>query len=352
VLHILPWAVDPLGHGGTRRSAQICEWLADEAEAVDTWVVGTRDSNTRLRQMLRHLPTALTQPRGVLSAQGRLKYFALALMISERVQMMKPDLVVIETAPPHALLAGLVLSRMRLPYIVCPHNVESLVPRQALRDFVSRGAMMDAESEVVTRAASCVAISLLDEGIYKVLGARTVRFPYFPVRSELERFELIRKARLEKKDKVGFLVLGSVSNQPTLEGMRSIVKDLGRLRIFADEPIHVAGYRSESLHDLKNGAIRVHGMVSDSVLNRLLTEARCVVLRQPFTTGGLTRLVELNLCGLPVLLTGGYLQVRGGDEFGIYVRDELPCDRGFYEKISEGSHERYQAKKISLQDVV
>lgn len=350
VLHIVPWAPEPLQHGGMRRTAQVEGWLGQQSGVqVTRWTAAASGLGGIFTAPMWTARTLASGLRGLggLSWKGRAKLLRVVPALALALRNHQPDVVLVETAPHYSLLVALLLAELRLPYVVAPHNIESLVPGAVHSDFASRGSMLDVEAKIATRARSFLAISPLDHGLLQTLGGRGEYFPYYPTAPEVRRFEGIR-VRRDVTEKRGVLVLGSVSNQPTLEGMRRLASELAAVSPFPGEPVQLAGYRTEQLQNSATTGVEILGTVSVAALDQLLAQVRCVVLRQPFTTGGLTRLVELNLCGVPVVMAGNYLQARGQEAYGIYARANLPSHAEFAQLTSQPERLRYQPPSLEL----
>lgn len=355
VLHLAPWPTQPLIHGGARRTAQLAEWLAAQpGVTVQTHVLPSSAAQVPLAPA--HLAPALAWVAHTggrhLTPKGAAKAVRVIAALRRLLAQARPDLVAVDPAPRISLLAAYWLSGQRVPYVVAPHNVEAVVPGEVPDEYRSRGHLLDVEAAIVRGARACLAISTLDHGLLTALGARSVYFPYFPPTAEVQRFVSVRAAR-HGGTRQGVLVLGSVSNAPTLNGMREMVHTLAARPLWGQEPVHVAGYRSEVLADASLPAhVRVHGTVSNEQLDALLAQVRCVVLRQPFTSGGLTRLVELNLCGVPVVLTGDYLQAAGQQAWGIHACRQLPEAASFYEDLQRAEAAVMQPPAVTLASLI
>jgi hypothetical protein len=65
------------------------------------------------------------------------------------------------------------------------------------------------------------------------------------------------------------------------------------------------------------------GEVDNDTLNRLMIDCAFALIHQPPTTGFLTRLVDLNLAGVPVAVIGGYEQAQQLLAHGIFTFETL-----------------------------
>lgn len=204
---------------------------------------------------------------------------------------------------------------------VAPQNVESLVPNPRLtrRDEVMQYQM---ERGIYEHAHCTLCISDVDAYIVRCMGATAATVPYFPGPKDIVRFNEVRNSRRHAAEAFKLLYVGTVHNQPTLAGLKNLSE---RFSASFPEPwtLHVVGYGTEVACEMSHARILVEGAVSDARLNTLLTECAAILLSQPATTGFLTRLVEMNLCGIPSFVNEEYLPAAGLERFGIYTYQDL-----------------------------
>ena len=63
--------------------------------------------------------------------------------------------------------------------------------------------------------------------------------------------------------------------------------------------------------------------MSAADLVELLLHAKAAVIEQPPTSGFLIRLVEFNLAGVPIFVSGKYLQSKRMEDYGIFSVSKL-----------------------------
>ena len=281
--------------GGSRRMLQICEALDSAALEViseprgdlqdgpepavghpflDSWATGRRKAVQRLY-------AAAEKWVGVMQASGAC------------------DLAVVDDPiyfPP--LMDA--LEESGTPILAVCHNIESLVPSQYAAGAGMR--LLERELSLLRRCRGVVTISREETAILTNLGIRAWFTPYFPPAPIARRMLRIRGKRRWKR-KSGYLLLGTAFNPETVSGMKKIM-DLWLSRGMAGSAgmLHVAGFRTEKHFPRgeRNGVI-VHGTMDDDALDELLVGTRACIAHQDAGAGALTRLVEMNLAGIPVL---------------------------------------------------
>lgn len=356
VLHISIFhgAVDR--HGGARRSDQICEALAELADdnlEVETISLARREfSKIRLmecilfiRFALLRLPILLYQGLSLLGAMWLLRY---GPSIRAAIYRSKPDHVLLEFSTGAPALVAMVLSELQVPFSVLPHNVEFMVPGQEDGTFRGGGAAFESEVGTYKRAVLAFCISDFDRRVLQCLSINASLFPYYPVRDDVEGFLEVRRQRVGR-NKRHLLVLGTALNPPTRKGMEGLLEEINAAAQWTI-PVIVAGFGTEALQQLSSSRIKVLGGVSRDVMSSLLLDAYAVIVSQPATSGFLTRLVECNLSGIPVYVTGAYAQADGLEEKGIFhVESVLSLKDGMVDR--NGGFDLFQrpdAKALSV----
>ena len=208
------------------------------------------------------------------------------------------------------------LARLRLPYILLPHNIEAAVSGQ----FTGLGREVERQREIaaIRGAEALWVISQYDRELVARYGAEAEVLPYFPPERDLRWLERIRKGRTQLRQDV-FLVLGTVHNPPTRQGLQDLLSTLRRYEgEILGASVVVAGFGVERLRVPSSSRIQVFGGVSDEILTGLMMRAKCALVRQPPTSGFATRLTEFNLSSIPVYINDDYSQARGLEEYGIF----------------------------------
>ena len=184
-----------------------------------------------------------------------------------------------------------------------------------------------AEIRLYRHAIGVRTISSFDAAILKSLGISAVEeLPYYPPAVDIAELEEVREHR--KKRPNGFvLILGSVGNPPTREGLTRL------LRMIDDHEVKrryvMAGYGTETLVDYAPLCVEMRGGVDAEDLRALLISCDALLIYQPPTSGMLTRIIEASVAGIPTYVLGGYLQAKGIEEKGVYSienLDQLPLN--------------------------
>jgi hypothetical protein len=318
ILHISVFFGFKERHGGVKRSEQISEILENQDSVTINPYKGLKASffsavrSPSIIIKLFLFSSYLFLFKG-LAFRGALKFSIKGVEPVKIVKNSNFDILILETAPGTSILFMLYLSYKRIKYIVVPHNIEHMVPGQASCDFRSKGRLFEAEYDGFNNAESVWVISEFDQSILSCNGVKSRVVPYYPVRYDLSNFETLfnrRKANLISQD---YLLLGTVGNKPTYDGMKLAIQDYRHT-----EKLIVVGFGTETLKFDSHENIVVLGGMSDDELFDLLVKVKGVLINQPQTTGFLTKIVDLNIAGVPVYVVSDYQQARGLDRFGVF----------------------------------
>ena len=52
-----------------------------------------------------------------------------------------------------------------------------------------------------------------------------------------------------------------------------------------------------------------------------MKNCKCLIINQAQTSGFLTKIVEFNLAGIPIIVTSNYYQAKNLEEYGIFNKD-------------------------------
>jgi hypothetical protein len=210
-----------------------------------------------------------------------------------------------------------------------PHNLESLVPGFRSELTMKKSPYWILEEIIFLKEFDKVfAISKEETLLLQQCGVKAEYLPYFPVDKVFKYLQEIRGKRFKKVINVDtkrkLLMLGSALNPPTLIGMKDRILFFKEHKL-CNWDILIAGFGTSELEKylIENEEIQLLGEVSDQVLSTLLCEVDLVLIHQPPTAGCLTRIVELLISGIPVLVN--FSAAR--DYFGakgvyIYYNDE------------------------------
>jgi len=322
-LHLSVFDGHPKRHGGTRRSEQLRELLEGldgvEGVTVNPYLAVKPALCVALRHpviLLRALAFSarLYATRG-LSFLGFLQYAVCSVNLVKTMKCHDFDLLLHETAPGISIPFMRYLSTCGIDYVAIPHNIEYLVPDQVLKAFSANHRVYQTEIEGYRAARQVLAICDFDTAILRCSGADAYSLAYRPTRTDRDRFMRIHAARAARVNFDGFLLLGTVENAPTFNGVKALLDSL-----LATQPelrLTVAGYGTENFASYQSDKISVLGSVTESEVEALLCQTVALLINQPQTTGFLTKVVEMNLCGVPQLIISDYFQASGLERYGV-----------------------------------
>lgn len=331
-------------HGGVRRSEQILALLADAfgPERVCT-AAPPGDFGALLRRRLAGSPTrfarALLESRHwEKGAVDRVRWALSSIHYAEALGTPREATAWIEYSSSYSRYAPRVASNLGIPYVLFPQNIEFLV-----RGRVSRipGGEFEREIDAIREAELVVCICDQDAAICETFNERVAVVPYHPGPADLDSFACIRRRRAQSP-KRRYLALGSAVNPSTHPGFREVVELLRSSGIDREE-ILVVGYGTETLRGVLGDGAVVLGSVESQNLEDLLSSCCGVVVHQRQTSGFLTRLVELNLSGVPVLVAGGYRQAAGLEEYGVFRGVEA-----FLAEVPQGPFRSFEAPSSAV----
>lgn len=310
-------------HGGTRRSEQLREVFEGLDDAEGNTVNPYLAIKPALRVALKHPLTLLGTlafsarlfaTRG-LSFLGALQYAVCGVNLIKTLERHDFDLVFHETAPGISIPFMRYLASRGIPYVAIPHNIEYLVPGQMLKAFRGNHRVYQTETEGYQAARHVLGICEFDTAILRCGGANASTLEYRPTREDRQRFARIRAARERRASFDGMLLLGTVSNTPTFNGVKALLDTLHTTH--PELRITVAGYGTEVFRSYQSKTVNVLGSVTDSQVEALLIGATVLLINQPQTTGFLTKIVEMNLSGVPQAIISDYFQADGLNRYGV-----------------------------------
>jgi glycosyltransferase involved in cell wall biosynthesis len=336
----------PQRHGGVKRSSQLIEATSELGIASHSIrnlkgnVLSAAISSPL--QFLRFLVQAflLVTRRGT-SIPGALKFVAQAALLHNKLMKLGVEAAIVETWAGQGILTMLTLKCIKLPYVAMPQNIESMVPGKADKTFRNGAFALTSEIRGYANAQAVVTISRFDAAVLETLGVSAAVYGYYPEKSDVNSLRQISDARRLSK-KSHFLMLGTIKNAPTLQGMIALLDQL-HFAPLADQLL-IAGYGTESLRNYNSARINVVGSVSDEELYSLFKSCKALVISQTQTTGFLTRIVECNLASIPVYILGNYLQADGLEDYGVHQIssiDSLPAN-------PNGEFKRFERPSLSI----
>ncbi len=285
----------PDGHGGNLRSLQLSE-LCREAGFRAEPVQRALAVSAPVR-FARGFQAAIALRRA--GVRLGIRSWSLAGFYSSVVRRAReahPSALVLVWEDTTAFVVPWVARQLGLATIAAPQNIESLA-----RNPVNLGLL---RSEVAALALADHVFCIAEEESWLLAncGVKADFLPYFPPEVRRERLARIASRRGARGTPGGpWLVVGTAHNQPTRQGMESLLQGLQsalgpRLRVI------VAGFGTEALRGkVASDFVDIRGTVGDEELDTLMTEARGLIVHQDRGAGALTRIPEALLAGLPVV---------------------------------------------------
>ena len=145
---------------------------------------------------------------------------------------------------------------------------------------------------------------------------------YFPAEKDHKKLRTIRRIRKKSflnKKSCHILLLGTVSNPPTRQGMLNAIKSFKNQN--SKYHLNVAGFGTDIFNHLNSSNINILGSVTEKKLQELMQEAKCLIVNQAQTTGFLIKIVDFNLAGIPIFITSEYYQGYHLEKYGIFRKD-------------------------------
>jgi hypothetical protein len=294
---------DPFGHGGQKRTAQIDEILRNAG--IDYYQPDFANTAIFKNKLPLYL-TGLNYNKNLrTSNKSRYAIGRYLKLFESFVEENNPRLFLWESTVGYNLLLAEVLYKKNVPVIALPHNIESLVAgsKSVFSNKISPGWLLE-ELKYLSYCDKTFVISREENWLLSSAGLNASYLPYYPP-AESEKYLLAIRDRRQRQGKnrkqtKNILLLGTFYNKPTFEGYTDLLQHIYRHK---DLLINVAGFGSEQMENMFPGErIKIWGSVSNMKLTELISDADYGIIHQPPTSGALTRVPELLLAGLPLLL--------------------------------------------------
>lgn len=195
-----------------------------------------------------------------------------------------------------------------LKIIALPHNLESLVYSQKSFKEPSQisPSWFDEEIEYLSWCDEIFVISREEQWLLSLmLKNKEVNFlPYFSTNKTQKDLLRIRELRTKVKKTNHITVLGSAVNPPTLKGLHQLMEYIKNenLEKFHFDFIGFGMSKLLNKNDKMPNNIKVYDGVSKSVLEDKLLSTQCVLIYQIPSTGALTKIQELQIAGIPIIV--------------------------------------------------
>jgi hypothetical protein len=296
------------GDGGSKRTAQITEILEDHGipyiyyDPDLTKIFKKKYAALDGIQAINKYQLAATKDLKTLTQLGFNYYKRLKTLEAYRE---KHSIFLWESTRDMNYLFAYAARESGFNLIGLPHNLESLVPGQ-VSAFTGKKApeWWDEELKALSMCHHVFSISREEQWLLKLFQVPNEFLPYYPPRQALQSLLSIRERRQTKVLKNVILLMGTAGNKPTFKGMLDRILFFHKIADKLNLELHVAGYLTEMLekHIPASNKIRLHGTVSQEKLEELLSICNVVWIHQEISTGSLTRIPEMLIAGVPLLL--------------------------------------------------
>lgn len=310
MLRIKKFDINASGHGGERRSAQINEIFGQSSikdlsfnllqgnrlAKIKSVISPLAISSSILKNMQKDL-TFIQELRELV----KLDYVIKQLDNSEWIDQYTA-VIWESTYDDQWFIPFLLKERYKKDIFSFPHNIESLVPGQHSGIFSNQHSWFFNELNYLKQCDHVFTISEEEEWLLQTCGIRASHLPYYPIITIEDELKKIRQKRQSIPSQDSFLIVGSVTNIPTYNGMQSLLEFISTTIWPDNVEFIVAGFGTECFKQFgSNKSIKVLGTVSKDKLNSLMAEVKLVLINQQSSTGVLTKIIEFLISGIPVV---------------------------------------------------
>ena len=326
ILHHTVYEPKPFGHGGERRVAQIAEIYESAGIVVNEY---------KMRCMgfkFKYLFPFLRQTFSLYGLKMFLRpktfykyarYVLTAMPVTVPFFEQSPDVFVWQSTNEYFQNLCYLAKRNGKRVIAVPHNLESLVPNSKSGSLEERAPKpFLREIKILKQCDSVFCISHEETWLLRLFGVNAFYLPYYPAREAEQQMLDIRQRRQSVEQSKSLLLVGSALNSPTRTGMQQII-DWWKDHAPAGWTLRVGGYHSDKKLIVPNcESIVMLGELSQERMDDELLHCAAQLIYQPATTGVLTRIVESQIAGIPVVANS--LSCRSHYEAsGVYSFDDL-----------------------------
>ena len=292
--------VDVNGHGGNRRTAQIAGLVENAGFQI---INASHDLNTsRWNRYLKGIKFIIKHRFRIHPSYRLIGVCGFQYQIYKNTftKHLGKKLLLWESTNNYVL--PYVAKDFNVKIIALPHNLESLVEQQS-DPYTYKKLPESFESEIkhISKADAIFCISREEQWLLKLRGIDADFLPYYPPAPIFSNLLKVRELRANSQ-KEKFLIIGSAINPPTLMGMIEQIEWLNQIIKDITFEVDVAGYGTETLKkycDRSN--FTLHGTVDAERLNKLLINAKAVLVHQKAGAGALMRIPEMLIAGIPVI---------------------------------------------------
>ena len=312
-------------HGGIKRTEQLSQFFKNHSHSYEEF---------EKKPVINFLSTTLLAPLFFLKTSYFILkcfiFFGLSLHGSLKLMLIHPQFLkfikihfdkdttlVIEGNSGVNLFLALYCSIKKIQFNFFPHNIEFVV-KQKNKFYCKSYYLFEVEKRVFNSANKNYCISNLDCDIVKLFNPNNSKLlKFYPASKDLIKFKNIQKLRL-KSTKDIVLLLGTIKNEPTKKGIENFLNNKDLVKSFSKiGKICVAGIGTENL--ICSDKINLLGSISDNNLFSKLVRTKFLIINQPPTSGFLTKIIEMNLCNIPQVITSNYSQAKNLENYGVFV---------------------------------
>lgn len=319
ILHVSILAGEPSRTGGVRRSDQLKEAVREiggksihinsrtfsEHQSIFDWIY---------RIFCYSVVLLLCQTHGLRFSVLR-ELVACWLEIRFKLADMKKPIVYLEIDNGVSIAVMILFKIFNIKYVCLPHNIEFLVPNQSSEFFRDAKYSMYAELSGYQGALKIFTISRFDAAILSCKGLKASVFSYFPIKADIDSYSDVRASKYKESNVHEYLILGTSCYTPTyisIRNMLEIIRDSD-----GDYRVSIVGFGTEKFSCYASDRVKILGALSDNDLLNVVRRCTAMLINQQQTTGMLTRIIEMNLCGLPQLVISDYFQAEGLEQYGV-----------------------------------
>ncbi len=324
-LYISPFLYNLQKHGAVKRTYQIKEQL-DRSDCLSI------NPNTSFPKFIYYL---FSKPlvsiniffysvyififKGV-SLRGAILLFLKTPYLVSLIKVNRSRHLIVEGGNSFSILIQSCLNFLGIEHTVCVQNVEYLVNNDSSDlNFRNKFSKFNMETMAYKLAKSVISISKFDQAVLACHNIKSILLPYYPSSKELNLYSSIRinreKTKIQFNSKKVFL-LGTTLNYPTKIGIENALEVLKNLNFQYE--IIVAGYGTDCFNHYSNKNISILGEITDAELLDLMLTSKCLIINQIQTSGFLTKIVDFNISGIPIIITSNYLQSNNLEGYGVY----------------------------------
>lgn len=306
IIHHSRFQANPFGHGGEKRTTQIIEKYPDY-EVIELEINLKNKTNIIYIAKALYILFLVYSPFYWKSIREFYRFWKKLSRILPQVEYyFKQDFEFFlwESTTPNFYFLPFIATKYQLKTIAYPHNIESLVLNQSFSQYNSIQKTFIEEINILKFCDTVFTISRVDNQLLAVFKINANYFPYNPpIAAHDFLLKIATKRRKRKRNTTKkILIIGTVHNPPTREGMETLINKINDIQIDAVE-FSLCGYGTNQLAELiKTPQIILRGELSQEELEHEMVNADAMLIYQPPTTGVLTRIMEFLIADIPIIV--------------------------------------------------